>query len=193
VTKIAVFVSGGGTNLQSLINGCKSGFIPGEINLVISSKKGVFAIERAKRENIPHFVIEYKDYSGEEEYSAALLKKVKEFNTDIICLAGFLVKLGKNIVSEYRNRILNIHPALLPDFGGKGMYGIRVHEAVLASGRKESGCSVHIVDEEYDHGPVILQRRLPVKDNDTPQSLARRVLKEEHKLYPEAVKKFISK
>ncbi len=188
--KIAVLVSGGGTNLQSLIDSCKSRFIPGEIVLVISSRQGAYALERARKENIDTVIIEKKDFKNEEEYSAEILKEVNKKNVDLICLAGFLLKLGANIIKAYKNKIMNIHPALLPSFGGKGMYGIKVHEEVLKSGEKYSGCTVHIVDEEYDHGQIILQKKVPVKKNDTPHMLAERVLKEEHKLYSEAVRKF---
>ncbi len=188
--KIAVLVSGEGTNLQSLIDSCKSGFIPGEIVLVISSRQGAYALERARKENIDTVIIEKKDFKNEEEYSAEILKEVNKKSVDLICLAGFLLKLGSKIIKAYKNKIMNIHPALLPSFGGEGMYGIKVHEEVLKSGEKYSGCTVHIVDEEYDHGRIILQKKVPVKKNDTPHMLAERVLKEEHKLYPEAVKMF---
>lgn len=188
--KIAVLVSGGGTNLQSLIDGCKSGFIPGEIVLVVSSKPDAYALERARKENIEASVIEKKLFKNEEEYSAEIQKAVDKKKADLICLAGFLLKLAPNIVRTYKNKILNIHPALLPEFGGPGMYGIRVHETVLKSGQKYSGCTVHLVDEEFDHGPIVLQKRVPVEAGDTPVKLAERVLKEEHELYPAAVRMF---
>jgi phosphoribosylglycinamide formyltransferase-1 len=188
--RIAVLVSGSGTNLQSLIDSCRSGYIPGEIALVISSSPSAYSLERASKENIESIVIQRKNFNSDKEFSEEILKEVRARKTDLICLAGFLKKLGKNIVSAYRNRIMNIHPALLPKFGGQGMYGIRVHEAVLKSGEKYSGCTVHFVDEEYDRGPIILQKKVEVRQDDTPQTLAERILTEEHRLYPEAVKLF---
>jgi formyltetrahydrofolate-dependent phosphoribosylglycinamide formyltransferase len=187
--RIAVLVSGNGSNLQSLIDGCRSGYIPGEIKLVISSKSGAYALQRAIREDISTRSIERFNFINDEEYSAAILHEVKAKNIDLICCAGFLSKLGNNIISEYKNKIINIHPALLPAFGGKSMYGIKVHEEVLKSGAEYSGCTVHFVDEEYDHGPTIDQRRVEVLPGDTPQMLQARILKEEHELYPEVVRK----
>ncbi len=196
--KIAVLVSGNGTNMQSLIDNCNSGYIPAKIVLVISNKNGVQALDRAKNEKIESLVIEKKNFEDKEEYSARILKEVQKRNIDLICLAGFLLQLGSNIVCAYKKRILNIHPALLPDFGGKGMYGIKVHKAVLesvgmsAAGKKYSGCTVHFVDEEYDHGSIIIQKKVKIADNETAESLSAKILKEEHKLYSEAVKKIIS-
>lgn len=188
--KIAVLVSGSGTNLQSLIDNCESGFIPGKIRIVLSSKGDAYALERARKAQIETLVIERKNFSGDEEYSAVILKEVKARDIDLICLAGFLKKLGVNIVRAYRNKIMNIHPALLPEFGGSGMYGLNVHKAVLSSNNKYTGCTVHFVDEKYDHGQIILQEKIAVLENDTPETLAERVLKLEHKLYPEAVRLF---
>ncbi|MBN2406574.1 MAG: phosphoribosylglycinamide formyltransferase [Elusimicrobia bacterium] len=188
--RIAVFVSGSGTNLQSLIDSCKTGFIPGNIVLVISSNPGAYALRRAEKNGIETAVVVRKDFGDKENFSAAILEILKGKDINLICLAGFLQQLGGNIIREYERRIINIHPALLPDFGGRGMYGMRVHEAVIKSKAEYSGCTVHYVDEEYDHGPVIMQKRVAVEENDTPETLAEKVLKEEHKLYPEAVRKF---
>jgi len=188
--RIAVLVSGSGTNLQSLIDNCKSGYIPGKIVLVISSNPKAFAIERAKRAKIPVIVLNRKRYKNDWTYSKRILKEVRKKDVDLICLAGFLWKLAPNIIKEYRGRIMNIHPALLPKFGGKGMYGLRVHKAVLKAGEKFSGATVHFVDEKYDHGPIIIQKKLKVRNNETPESLAKRVLKIEHKIYPLAVRLF---
>ncbi len=187
VIKIAVLVSGGGSNLQSIIDSCRSGKIDGKVELVISSKEGVYALSRAAGSGIESCVIDREGYDSDEAFSEEILRLAKEKKIDIICLAGFLKKLGKNIVKEYGGRILNIHPALLPSFGGRGMYGIRVHRKVLEAGEKESGCTVHIVEEEYDTGEIVLQRKVPVESGDTPEELARRVLKEEHRAYPEAI------
>lgn len=189
--RIGVLVSGRGSNLQALIDAIKSGYIlNAEIVVVISNKKDAYALERARQNNIEALFIDPKDYGDLSEYSKKLLDELKSRNVDLVCLAGFLLKLSPEFVKNYEYRILNIHPALLPKFGGDGMYGIHVHEAVIKSGEKESGATVHFVDEEYDHGPIIMQVKVPVYQDDTPQSLAERVLKEEHKLYPKVVKLF---
>jgi phosphoribosylglycinamide formyltransferase-1 len=191
VIHIAVFVSGSGTNLQTLIDNCESGYIPARIVLVVSSKPSVPAITRAQAAGIDAVTVDRKEYGSDENFTNALLEVLSGKKIDLICLAGFLSKIGTSMIKNYSGRIINIHPALLPNFGGKGMYGIRVHEAVIASGKTESGCTVHLVDEEYDHGAVILQKKVPVLPDDTPDILARRVLKEEHIAYPEAVRKFV--
>ncbi len=189
--RIAVFVSGNGTNLQSLIDRSKSGFIPGKIAFVFSSRPDAFALTRAKNAGIETMFLNRKRYKSNGAYCARILKEVKKRKIDLICLAGFLLKIEGDLLREYRGRILNIHPALLPQFGGKEMYGLRVHRRVLASGAKFSGCTVHFVDKKYDHGEIILQKVVPVKAGDTPETLQARVLKEEHKLYPAAVRKWI--
>lgn len=194
--KIGVLVSGRGTNLQSIIDACEnsgSSYIPGKVVVVISNKKDAYALQRAEKHNIEALFIDRKLFLDDFSYSDKLIQELKLRNVDLVCLAGFLLKLAPNFIQAFKNRILNIHPALLPDFGGKGMYGLNVHKAVLQSGVKVTGCSVHIVDEEYDHGEIILQRKVPVLDNDTPEILANRVLEQEHKLYPEAIKLFIEK
>jgi phosphoribosylglycinamide formyltransferase-1 len=190
VINIAVLVSGSGSNLQALIDSCKTGYIPGKIVLVVSSSPSAYALKRAEKENIKTCVIERGAYENDDRFTADILTQIKALDTDLICLAGFLKKLGPEIIREYGKRIMNIHPALLPAFGGEGMYGIRVHEAVLKSGEEYSGCSVHWVDEKYDHGPVIMQKKVSIGRDDTPETLAARILEEEHKLYPEAVRKF---
>ncbi len=187
VIRITVLVSGGGSNLQSIIDACGSGKIDGRVVLVISNKDGVYALQRAAAEGIEACVVDRNSYENDEGFSEEIMRLAKEKKTDIICLAGFLKKLKKNIIKEYPGRILNIHPALLPSYGGKGMYGLRVHRAVLENREKESGCTVHIVNEEYDRGPIVLQRKVPVKRTDTPEELAERVLREEHRAYPDAI------
>jgi phosphoribosylglycinamide formyltransferase-1 len=189
--KIAVFISGGGTNLQSLIDATKSGRLSGEIVLVISSKDNAYGLERAKNEEIATLVYKVKNYASREEAEKDLLEVLAEYEVEYIALAGYLKLLPSPVVRKYRNRIANIHPALLPKFGGKGMYGHRVHEAVLAAGEKESGATVHIVDEIYDHGQIIVQEKVPVLPDDTPDTLAARVLKVEHRIYPQALEKLI--
>ena len=192
--KIAVLVSGSGSNLQSMRDAVKTGAGPSaEIAIVISNKESAYALTRAQQANIPHLLLDPKAYRTREDFFAQVIYELEEIRADMICLAGFLLKLEPNIIRKFKGRILNIHPALLPKYGGKGMYGHFVHEAVLKSGEKESGCSVHVVDEEFDHGPVLLQRKIAVQPQDTPETLAARVLEQEHLLYPEAVKLFIEK
>ncbi|MDI6641865.1 MAG: phosphoribosylglycinamide formyltransferase, partial [Elusimicrobiota bacterium] len=145
ILKIGVLVSGSGTNLQAIIDACQSGYLPAKVVVVISNRKDAYALERAKRHNIEALFIDRKLYQNEISYSAKLVEELKMRQVDLVCLAGFLLKLGPNFIEQFRNRILNIHPALLPKFGGKGMYGHHVHEAVLKSGEKVSGCTVHFV------------------------------------------------
>jgi phosphoribosylglycinamide formyltransferase-1 len=174
---VVVLVSGGGTNLQALIDSNI------KISLVIASKEGIFALERAKKADIPTVVI--KD-------NTELLEKLKEVNTDFIVLAGYLKILPKEIISAYKQRIINIHPALLPAFGGKGMYGLNVHKAVLEYGCKISGATVHFVDEGVDTGKIIAQKAIEVKPDDTPEILQKRIMEEvEWKILPLAVKSLI--
>ena len=189
--KIAVFISGGGTNLQSLIDAAASGKLSGEIVLVVSSKKDAYGLERARKAGIDTFVFRKKDYPTGEDAERDLLEMLGEYEVEYIALAGYLKLVPSAVVRKYKNRITNIHPALLPKYGGKGMYGHHVHEAVLAAGDKESGATVHLVDEIYDHGKVIIQGRVPVRADDTPDTLAARVLEVEHKIYPEALENLI--
>ncbi|MDR3049382.1 MAG: phosphoribosylglycinamide formyltransferase [Elusimicrobiota bacterium] len=190
---LAILVSGGGSNLQSIIDECKSGILKdlAQVCLVVSNNPGAFALERAKKENIAAICINRRNYSNEIDFNSDILKELKLAKTDIICLAGYMRLLGQNIVSEYSGRILNMHPALLPKFGGQGMYGHFVHEAVIKSGEKKSGATVHFVNERYDDGKIIIQREVPVLENDAPETLAKRVLEIEHKIYPEAIRKII--
>ena len=175
---VAVLVSGSGTNLQALIDAAAHGTINCRIVKVISDRSGAYALERARAAGIPAEVVSRSRYgtSLSDHILTALPPDV-----DIIVLAGFLSILRGDILERFRGRIINIHPALLPDFGGHGMYGMHVHQAVLESGREETGCSVHIVDEGTDTGPVLVQTRVPVEDGDTPESLADRVRSVEHK------------
>ncbi len=188
--KIAVLVSGGGTNLQALIDAEKAGKLgSGKISLVISSKPDVYALERAKNNNIPALVIARKDYTDIKDYSYALVKALREANTDIVVLAGFLTIFDEQLYEAYTNKILNVHPALIPSFCGKGFYGLHVHEAALQKGVKVSGATVHIVTPECDGGPIVLQKAVEVKEDDTPETLQRRIMEEaEWKILPEAVK-----
>ncbi len=186
--KIAVFVSGGGTNLQAIIDKISSGEITNvEISEVIASNESAFAIERAKKAGIPAKVIS-KKVLGAEAYDDATLTELNSLGVELVVLAGFLSMLGPKTVAAYANRIINIHPALIPSFCGQGMYGIRPHEAVLAKGVKVSGATVHFVNEHYDEGPIILQKAVDVLPDDTPETLQKRIMKEcEQVILPQAI------
>lgn len=190
--KIAVLVSGGGTNLQSLIDCQKNGmFGESRISLVIASKPGVYALERARKADIDSAVLCRKDYADIAAYSAALVKALKEAEIDLVVLAGFLTIIDEQVYEAYPNAIINIHPALIPSFCGKGYYGLHVHEAALQKGVKVSGATVHFVTPECDAGPIILQKAVEVKQDDTPETLQQRIMEEvEWKILPEAVKLF---
>ena len=188
--KLAVFASGGGTNLQSIIDKSEAGQIDAQVVVVISNNSQAGALKRAQKHGIANFHISQNQFASEEEFCEKLLSILQNYKVDLIVLAGYLKKIPEKIILTYKNRVINIHPALLPSFGGKGMYGHFVHEAVLARGCKVSGVTVHIVNEEYDQGPIIAQRSVEVKEDDTPETLAQRVLKEEHKIYPEVIQLF---
>ena len=186
---IAVLVSGGGTNLQALLDSEARGENPsGKIRLVVASKPGVYALERAANAGVEGVVVRRKDYASSEDFDAALLKTLKEHNIDLVVLAGFLSVLGPSVIEAYPRRILNIHPALIPSFCGPGMYGLRPHEAALARGCKVTGATVHFVNEECDGGPLLLQKAVAVQPGDTPEVLQKRVMEQaEWKLLPKAV------
>ncbi len=190
--KIAVLVSGGGTNLQALIDAEARGNIGnGEITLVIASKPDVYALERAKNAGIKGIVLARKEYASIADYSKALADTMTEADIDLVVLAGFLTIIDEQVYNAFPNRILNVHPALIPSFCGKGFYGLRVHEAALEKGVKVSGATVHIVTPECDAGPIVLQKAVEVKEGDTPEILQRRIMEEaEWKILPEAVKLF---
>ena len=191
-TKIAVLVSGGGTNLQALIDAEARGELGcGKISLVLASKPGVFALERASKAGIPSLVLARADYPDIAEYSRALTDALCEREIDLVVLAGFLTIIDEQVYEKFENRILNVHPALIPSFCGKGYYGLRVHEAALEKGVKVSGATVHIVTPECDGGPIVLQKAVEVKQDDTPEILQRRIMEEaEWKILPAAVKLF---
>ena len=186
---IVVFASGGGTNLQALIDAARDGRIDGKITLVVSGKPGSGAAERAQKAGIPVEIAAPKDFApgNYDEHLASLCRGAR---ADLVCLAGFMHKLGPRMLSGFKDRILNVHPALLPSFGGKGFYGLKVHEAVLEAGARVSGATVHFVDENYDRGPIVLQQPVPVLAGDTPETLAARVLGAEHAVYPAAAALF---
>ncbi len=189
--KIAVFASGKGSNLQAIIDAIESGkLLNSEVVCVISNKKDAGALEIAKSNGISAYYIASENYSNRDDFDSAIIDVLNFHSVNLILLAGYLKLLSPIIVQKYRNRILNIHPALLPKFGGKGMYGLNVHRAVIESGEKISGATVHLVDEEYDHGPIIIQESVELDPDETPESLQKKIQKIEHKIYPEAVKLF---
>ena len=186
---IAVLVSGGGTNLQALIDAQARGeLVNGEIAAVISSNPGAYALERARNHGIEAVCVSPRDYESREQFNEAFLEKVNEYQLDLIVLAGFLVAIPAAMIQRYRNRIINIHPSLIPSFCGVGYYGLKVHEAALKRGVKVTGATVHFVDEGTDTGPILLQKPVEVKEGDTPEILQRRVMEEaEWILLPKAI------
>ncbi len=186
---IAVFGSGRGSNLQAILSAMKRGEIPGaHIRFVLSNNSSAGILELARMNNIPAFHMSRMQCASEEDFVDRLLSVLVENDVNCIVLAGYMKKIPARVIHRFRNSIINIHPALLPKFGGDGMYGSRVHEAVIASGEKFSGATVHLVDEEYDHGRVVLQKRVSVEPNETPETLAAKVLEIEHDIFPKAIR-----
>ena len=190
ILKLAVFCSGGGSNFQSILNASESGDLACKTVLCLCNKAGIGALKRAENYGIPSVLLDPAAFSTEDDYTEALQSTLDSHGVDFIALAGYLKKIPLQIVQRYRGRMLNIHPALLPSFGGKGLYGRNVHRAAIEYGVRWSGVTIHLVDEAYDTGPVILQEPVPVLEDDTPESLAARVLAVEHRLYPEALQLF---
>ena len=191
MVKIGALVSGGGTNLQAILDAIDKGGINAEVRAVVSSKEGAYALERAKAKGIENTVIRKKDFENAGDYEKALAKYFEDRDIDLIVLAGFMVILGPDFINEFENRIMNIHPALIPSFCGEGYYGLHVHEAALKAGVKVTGATVHFVTAECDAGPIILQKAVDVMDDDTPETLQRCVMEQaEWVIYPEAVKLF---
>jgi phosphoribosylglycinamide formyltransferase-1 len=188
--KLAVLVSGGGTNLQALIDQIEQKKLPGaEIAVVISNKTNAYALERARKHGISAEVIQKKEYADRQAFGEALRSLIDKYNVDLIVLAGCLFILPEQVILSYRNRIINIHPSLIPSFCGNGFYGLKVHEAVLERGVKVTGATVHFVDEGTDTGPIILQKAVMVHEDDTPETLQQRVMEEaEWIILPEAVR-----
>lgn len=188
-TRIAVFVSGGGTNFEALINAQENGKIPhGEIVLMVSSSKTAYALKRAENHGIKSVVCSKKELGSQERFEEEILKNLEENDIQLIVLAGFMSILSKEFTKKYENRIINIHPSLIPSFCGEGFYGLHVHEAVLKKGVKVTGATVHIVNEIPDGGPIIMQRAVYVEENDTPEILQKRVMEQaEWKILPESV------
>ena len=190
--RIAVLVSGGGTNLQALIDAQKAGkIVNGEIVAVISSAEGAYALTRAENVGIPGYVLPRKSFDSNRAMTVALVEKLQQLKIDLVVLAGCMVIFTEELVKAYPNAVINVHPALIPSFCGEGFYGLRVHEAALRYGVKLSGATVHFVTEECDGGPIIAQKSVSVLENDTPESLQKRIMEEaEWKLLPEAVSLF---
>ena len=187
--KLAVLVSGGGTNLQAIIDAISAGKITNAcISVVISNNANAYALERARAHGIEALCISPKDFESREAFNQAFLDKLNSYNVDLVVLAGFLVVLPEMMIKEYTNRIVNIHPSLIPSFCGKGFYGLKVHEGVLARGVKVTGATVHFVDEGTDTGPIILQKAVEVEQGDTPEVLQRRVMEQaEWVILPNAI------
>ena len=187
--RVGVLVSGGGTNLQAILDAVDNGTITNaKIEVVISNNAGAYALERAKNHNVDAECVSPKDFATRDEFNEALLAKIDSYNLDLIVLAGFLVKIPESMIAKYRNKIVNIHPSLIPSFCGVGYYGLKVHEAALARGVKLTGATVHFVDEGMDSGPIILQKAVEVLPGDTPEVLQRRVMEQaEWILLPQAI------
>ncbi|MEX0844813.1 MAG: phosphoribosylglycinamide formyltransferase [Balneolaceae bacterium] len=193
MNNIVVLASGSGTNFRAIIEAAEQGEISGQISGLITNKPDIGAITYAQKFDIPVQVIIPEEYTTEVDFSNALLKQFQNWEADLIVLAGYLKKIPSAVIQAFPNRILNIHPALLPKYGGKGFYGLKVHQAVIDAGDPESGCTVHIVTEEFDKGPILAQVKVPVKQDDTPELLAQRILKEEHQLYPKVIQEHLTK
>jgi phosphoribosylglycinamide formyltransferase-1 len=190
---LCVLASGSGSNLKAIIRAGKSRKIRSKVVLVISNNSDSKALLAARENNIPSYHLSNKLFSSQPEFDKKFLALLKEYKVDLLILAGYMKLVSPAVTKKYKNRILNIHPALLPAYGGKGMYGLNVHKAVLKSGDKTTGATVHLVDDIYDNGAVVLQKKVRVKPGDTPETLQKRVLRAEHILYPEAIKLFESK
>lgn len=188
--KLAVFASGRGSNFQSILDAVERGDLGLEVVLCLSDRDGAGALERAQRHGVRTAVVSPKSFGSESDYAAAISRSLEEHGANFIALAGFMRKIPTAVTSAYSGRMVNIHPALLPAFGGQGMYGRRVHEAVLEYGVHWTGATVHVVEEEYDTGPIVLQEPVPVLPNDTADDIAARVLEVEHRIYPAALRLF---
>lgn len=191
-TRLAVFCSGGGSNFKSIFRAIAAKPLDAEIVLCLSNRSQCGAMEFASQNGITTVHITEKQFSSFDEFAAAMVKYLKDAQIDIVLLAGYMRKVPDAVVAAFADKMLNIHPALLPKFGGEGMYGMFVHSAVLAAGETESGATVHFVNEEYDKGAILLQRSVPVLPGDTPDSLAARVLECEHALYPDALERLLT-
>lgn len=188
--KLGVFASGRGSNFAAILKSIDDGRLEACVRVLISNNPEAKALDLAGERNISARVIRKSDFQDRPVFVQTMQETLRSQSVDFICLAGYMKKIPVEIIREYRNRILNVHPALLPSFGGKGMYGRRVHDAVIRQGCKVSGATIHLVDEEYDRGPIVAQRCVPVEPDDTPDTLAARVLEVEHTLFPETIQLF---
>jgi phosphoribosylglycinamide formyltransferase-1 len=186
--RLAVLLSGGGTTLQNLLDRSGDGRLDAQVVVVVSSSAAAFGLKRAEQAGVPTAVVQRKSCATPAEFGQRIFDACRRAGADLVCLAGFLHLLP--IAPDFRNRVLNIHPALIPAFCGKGFHGLHAHRAALEAGVKVSGCTVHFADDEYDHGPIVLQRVVPVLDDDTPEALAARVFEQECEAYPEAIRLF---
>lgn len=193
LTKIGVLASGGGSNLQSIIDRTRDGSLDAEVVVVISNNSGSGALERAARHGIAGLHISEKTEGSAREVDSRITAELLLRGVELVALAGYMKKIGPELLAAYKGRMLNIHPALLPKYGGGGMYGMHVHEAVIAAGDTESGATVHLVDDRYDHGDILAQVRVPVMPGDTPSTLQKRVLEQEHRIYPETIRELIQR
>lgn len=189
---LGFLASGNGSNMQAVIDTCKSGRLAAKPCVVISNNSGSGALARARQEGIPRYHLSGRTHPDPAQLDAAILDALLRHEVELVILAGYMKKLGPRTLEHYEGRIINIHPALLPRFGGQGMYGARVHEAVLSAGEQETGVTIHLVDAEYDTGPIVAQCRVPVLADDTAESLAQRLLKQEHRFLVETIAKIVS-
>lgn len=188
VLRLGFLASHGGSAMQAIVDACRESRLAADLQVVISNNRGSVSLQRGGEVGLATYVLNGKTHPDPEELDLAILEALRAHDVDLVVLSGYMKKIGPRTLDAYRNRILNVHPALLPKFGGKGMYGRYVHEAVLEAGERVTGVTVHIVDEEYDHGPVVAQRELPVRDDDTPESLAERVGELEGVLFVETLR-----
>jgi len=186
-SRIVVLASGSGSNFHAILSAIDRGEVDAEVVRLIASRPSIGAIDKASAAGIPYRVVQRSQFAQLSDFEHTLLLEISSCQPDLIVLAGYLVQIPVSVIRAFENKIVNIHPSLLPEFGGKGFYGQKVHEAVIKAGKSESGCTVHQVTENYDEGPILAQSRVQVFPNDTVQSLASRVLAEEHKLYPETI------
>ena len=187
--KLGFLASHNGSNMQAILDGCRDGAIAAEPSLLICNNRNAQAIERANAIGMPVSILNGKTHPDPDALDQAMLDALRRASIDLVILAGFMKKIGPKVLAAYRNRIANIHPSLLPKFGGQGMYGLRVHEAVLEAGESKTGATVHLIGAEYDEGPILQQATVPVLPSDTPELLQQRVLAEEHRLYPDTLAK----
>jgi phosphoribosylglycinamide formyltransferase-1 len=188
--RLGVLVSGRGSNLQAILDHAHRGQLDARVAVVLSDVPDAYALERARRAGAPAIAVPRKDYASKDEFNRAILEHLRAHDVDLVVLAGYLRILGDELVDAYQGRLMNIHPSLIPSFCGKGMHGLKVHQAALDSGVKVSGVTVHFVEKDVDTGPIILQRAVPVEDDDTAETLAERVLHQEHQIYAEAIQLF---